>query len=155
VQLGTPDVAFSRAIEFVIEAFLGDGVRVMTGTVEIPSEIMVSRLLRQADWCEKLGSKLYSKLLRETADDVRRLGVCWAVLQGHHSDPRGSALALRFLGAVHRLVLEGKAPQLASCYPSTGGNAGCNELWPRFRSAVSEHTTMLRISFIYPFRRMK
>lgn len=82
-------------------------------------KIIVQRLLKQADWCEKLGSELYSKLLRQTAADVQALGPCWTVLRGHHDDPPGSALALRFLGGVHRLVLQGKAPQLAMYYPST------------------------------------
>ena len=36
-------------------------------------------------------------------------------------DDAGSALALRFMGAVHRLVLEGRAPGLAAHYPSAGG----------------------------------
>ncbi|HKV92135.1 MAG TPA: DUF2332 domain-containing protein [Candidatus Angelobacter sp.] len=116
----------------------------MTGTINTPGEIIARRLLRQAEWCETLGSGLYSQLLRESAADVRGLGVCWRVLQDHHADPPGSALALRFLGAVHRLVLEGKSPQLAACYPSMGGDAGCAELWPRFQRFVDEHETELR-----------
>ncbi len=108
------------------------------------SEIIAQRFLRQAQWCKKLGSRLYSKLLREAAQDVRALGVCWVVLHGHHDDPPGSALALRFLGAVHRLVLEGNAPELAACYPSMGGDADCDDLWPRFHAAVQQHATALR-----------
>jgi hypothetical protein len=46
------------------------------------SEIIAQRLLRQAERCEKLGSRLYSKLLGEAAEDVRALGVCWAILHG-------------------------------------------------------------------------
>jgi hypothetical protein len=95
-----------------------------------PNEIVALRLLRQAEWCEKLGSRLYSTLLREAAEDVRAAGVCCMVLHDHHDDPPDSALALRFLGAVHRLVLQGKAPQLAACYPSAGGDSDCEDLWP-------------------------
>jgi hypothetical protein len=108
------------------------------------SEIIAQRLLRQAEWCEKLGSRLYSTLLCEAAEDVRALGVCWTVLQGHHDDPPGSALALRFLGAVHRLVLGGNARELAACYPSMGGDADRDDLWPRFHAAVEQHATALR-----------
>ncbi len=107
-------------------------------------EIIAQRLLKQAEWCEKLGSRLYSKLLGQAAADVRALGACWAVLHGHHDDPPGSALALRFLGAVHRLVLEGNAPELAACYPSVGGDADCDDLWPRFHAAVRQHARVLR-----------
>ena len=88
-----------------------------------PNEIVARRLLKQAKWCQSLGSRLYSTLLRQPAEDVRAAGVCWAVLHDHHDDSPGSALALRFLGAVHRIVLQGQAPQLAACYPSAGGDS--------------------------------
>ncbi len=110
----------------------------------IRNEIVASRLSKQAEWCEKLGSSLYSRLLRQAAEDVRAEGVCCAVLQDHYSDSPDSALALRFLGAVHRLVLEGKAPHLAACYPSTNGSNNCDNLWPRFRGAVQEYQAELR-----------
>ncbi len=110
-----------------------------------PNEIVARRLLKQAKWCQRLGSRLYSTLLRQAAEDVRAAGVCWAaVLRGHHADPPGSALALRFLGAVHRLVLEGNARELAACYPSMGGHADCDDLWPRFNTAVQQHGAALR-----------
>jgi hypothetical protein len=113
----------------------------MTGA---PNEIVARRLLKQAGWCEKLGSSLYSTLLRQAAQNVRAGGVCCSVLRDHHDDPPDSALALRFLGAVHRLVLQGKAPQLAACYPSAGGDSNCDDLWPRFRGVVQDHEAVLR-----------
>jgi len=109
-----------------------------------PAEIVARRLLKQAEWCEKLGSPLYSTLLCQAAEDVRAAGVCYAVLHDHYDDPPDSALALRFLGAVHRLVLQKQAPRLAACYPSVGGDSGCDELWPAFHSAVREHAALLR-----------
>jgi hypothetical protein len=109
-----------------------------------PNEIIARRLLKQAEWCERLGSSLYSTLLRRAAKDVRAEGVCCAVLHNRHDDPPDSALALRFVGAVHRLVLEGKAPQLAACYPSAGGDSNCDGLWPRFRDVVQHHQGVLR-----------
>jgi len=114
------------------------------------TEIIARRLLKQAKWCAKLRSPLYAKLLYEAATDVRGLGVCWTVLRDHHDDPPGSALALRFLGAVHHLVLEGKAPQLAACYPSMGGDSNCDDLWRRFHAAVHHHATALRDLVDFP-----
>jgi hypothetical protein len=109
-----------------------------------PNEIVARRLLQQAEWCERLGSSLYSTLLGHAAEDVRAAGVCCAVLHDHYDDPSDSALALRFLGAVHRLVLQGKAPQLAACYPSVGGDSNCDDIWPKFRAVVQLHQTVLR-----------
>jgi|ERR1051326_671350 hypothetical protein len=108
-----------------------------------PTEIIAGRLIKQAEWCEQLGSRFYAALLQQAAADVRARGVCFEVLRGHHHDPPDSALALRFLGAVHRLVLRGLAPQLAACYPSAGGDASCEDLWPRFHAAIQQHTGSL------------
>jgi len=64
-------------------------------------------------------------------------------LHDHHDDPPGSALALRFLGAVHRIVLQGQAPQLAACYPSAGGDSDCNDSWPPFHAVVQQQAAVL------------
>ena len=66
------------------------------------------------------------------------------MLEGHEDDPRGSALALRFLGAVHRLVLEGRVPALARHYPSAGGEAGLEGAWAVFRDTLEQHRDVVR-----------
>lgn len=90
----------------------------------------------QAGWCRRLGSPLYGELLDEAAADVERGGPCATILEPHANDPRGSMLALRFMGAVHRLVLEGRVPRLARHYPSTNGKPGRATLWRDFLAAV-------------------
>jgi hypothetical protein len=62
--------------------------------------------------------------------------VVYAVLQGHERDPGPSALALRLMGAVHRLVLRGDAPALARHYPSAGGRPG--DPWPPFLDVLRD-----------------
>ena len=100
----------------------------------------------QSEWCETLGSPLYGRLLHRCADDVRAGGPVGAVLQGHETDPVESALALRFMGAVHRLVLEGRAPELAAFYPSAGGGGDRHEdaTWEAFVATVKSHQRELR-----------
>lgn len=66
----------------------------------------------------------------------------FAVLAGHQDDPGPSALALRLMGAVHRLVLSGRAPELAKHYPSAGGAAG--DAWPAFLGVLHERRDELR-----------
>src|SRR5689334_22961861 len=103
------------------------------------------KLGKLAEWCRKLGSPLYTTLLIQTAEDVEAGGPCWLALQGHESDGEGGfALGLCFLGAVHRLVLEGKAPVLAAYYSSMNGAGRTEEVWPTFRYAVERHLTELR-----------
>jgi hypothetical protein len=64
------------------------------------------------------------------------------VLRGHEDDPAPSALALRLMGAVHRLVLTGDAPELARHYPSAGGEPG--DAWPAFLDVLRERRDDLR-----------
>jgi hypothetical protein len=64
------------------------------------------------------------------------------VLHGHKDDPAPSALALRLLGAVHRIVLRGDAPRLAAHYPSAGGRP--SHAWPPFVEVLRDHRDELR-----------
>jgi hypothetical protein len=113
-------------------------------TMTTPKAAIAAKLRKQAGWCLRLGSPLYADLLEQSAADVLAGGACWEALRGHETDPNGSALSLRFMGAVHRIVLTGRAPELARYYPSTNGrvdNAGC---WPTFRATVERHQDALR-----------
>ncbi len=56
----------------------------------------------------------------------------------HEGDADASALPLRLMGAVHRLVLEGKAPELGKFYPSVGGITNFERAWSALRRLVQE-----------------
>ena len=60
---------------------------------------------------------------------------CW---RGRENDPIGAAVPLRLLGAMHRIVLDGDAPQLARWYPSVGGTwvPGSTDLSSAWADAV-------------------
>lgn len=47
------------------------------------------------------------------------------------------------MGAVHRLVLEGRAPPLAAFRPSVGGTVDLNQLWEVFSGVIGEQTGTL------------
>lgn len=78
----------------------------------------------QARSCDDMGSPLYGELCRVVAADVRSRGVCWSLLEPTAGLPFALAVALRFLGAVHRIALRGDAPTLAAFFPSCGGVSG-------------------------------
>ena len=89
--------------------------------------------------CAQIGSPVYAGVLAGVREDVAAGGVCDAILAPHAGpDAWSSALALRFLGAVHRLVLAGAAPALAAHYPSAGGTPGPT-LVADFLATVAEH----------------
>jgi hypothetical protein len=104
---------------------------------------IAASLRRQAEWCRRLGSSLYAFLLEHTAADVEARGPCWDVLHDLNIS-EGSAPGLRFMGAVHRIVLSGLAPELALYYPSMGGTPATTTCWDVFRITVATQTELLR-----------
>ena len=103
---------------------------------------MVEHLRRQVEHCAALGSPLYSSLLTSIADDAAAGGPAREVLRGHESDPGPSALGLRLMGAVHRLVLDRRAPELALTYPSVGGTG--DAAWPALRALLVDEREAIR-----------
>jgi hypothetical protein len=95
--------------------------------------------------CRRGGSPLYAALLERAARDVEAGGPAWEALRGRERDPLGSAVALRFMAAAHRLALEGRAPALAAVLPTAGGEAApASRVWPALRDALREHLPEVR-----------
>src|SRR4051812_34271221 len=86
----------------------------------IVTQTVPEHLRWQAESCAQLGSPLYAHLLARAADDVEAGGPIARVI-GERQATNASALGLRLMGSVHRLVLQGEAPDLAGTYPSAGG----------------------------------
>ena len=86
---------------------------------------LVRALTEQAQACAAMGSPMYADLLGRMvtalAGDDDAGAALRVVLAGHEDDPGPSALGLRLLGSVHRMVLERRAGALAAYYPSVGG----------------------------------
>jgi len=111
----------------------------VTGPATAP---LAERLRSQAAQCRTAGSHLTGDLLDGAADDLAAGGPTADLLNPLADDPPGSVPALRFAGAMHRLVLERRAPRLAVHYPSVGGSLG--DLWPAARQVVAEQLAELR-----------
>jgi hypothetical protein len=109
----------------------------------------IEELLRfQSVACGALGSSLYEDLLSHAAADFEAGGPTRAILAGHEDDPGGSALVLRMMGAVHRLVLEGSAPELAERYRAGDGDSELT--WAAFRAVLEAGAEVLRSSIERP-----
>jgi hypothetical protein len=88
-----------------------------------------------------LGSHLYAGLLERIAEDVEAGGPLWRVFEPFADWPSSSAFMLRVMGAVHRLVLTGDAPQLAPHF-APGGQASA--AWPLLVALVEERGDEVR-----------
>jgi len=112
----------------------------------MPSRERAAFLLRdQAAYCAAMGSPLYAHLLERAAADAEAGGAVQALLEPFDApNLRADALALRLMAAVHRLVLTGAAPRLATHYPTAGGSAGTQGAWDGFRDVVAEQAERLQ-----------
>ena len=103
--------------------------------------LTVAEVFREnADHPAERGSPLMQALLLGAADDWDAGGITRAALQPYEGDPPGSALPLRFAAALHRLVLTGRAPELAEHYPTVGGVADSRLAWPAARRVIERET---------------
>lgn len=107
--------------------------------VDVPAYLRL-----QAEYCRRLGSAFYEVLLSRAGEDAERDGPLGGVFAGYAYEPVASAMALRLMGAVHRAVLEGRAPALAAHYPSVGGDGDGVRAWPVFRTFVADNMASLR-----------
>ncbi|HEX8002014.1 MAG TPA: DUF2332 domain-containing protein [Mycobacteriales bacterium] len=81
-------------------------------------------------------SHMYRDLMGRLAEDIESGGPAWSLMRDHGGPP-GSVPALRLLGAVHRLVLGGRVPELARWYPSAGGAYEPEPAWVAFREVLA------------------
>ena len=93
----------------------------------------------QARVCEMLGAPLYASMLDAATGQVERGRTLWSVLEPFAGEPKSYGLPLKLMGAVHRLVLEGRAPELAPFYPSVGGSPDLEAAPLAFEAVIERH----------------
>lgn len=90
------------------------------------------------------GSPLTHALLNAAADDLDAGGVTTRAMAGSERDRPGTVPGLRFAAALHHLVLDGRAPELAKHYPSVGGQPHLAALWADAEATLKEHEAEVR-----------
>jgi hypothetical protein len=84
-------------------------------------------------------------LMRGAADDIESGGHLAELIDGVPLPP-GQAPALRVLASLHRLVLCGRAPELAPYYPTVGGARSPAGAWDAARETLRANAAEVRIS---------
>lgn len=105
---------------------------------------VLAELFLDASRACRVHSPLTHTLLVSAADDLARGGVTARVMAGTERDRHGTVPGLRFAGALHRLVLQNRAPTLAKHYPTVGGKPDLDTLWDDALPVLHEHTDELR-----------
>jgi hypothetical protein len=98
----------------------------------------------QSDAAATNGSRIYSELLARAAEDIEAGGPVARLVEGWEGHPILDALALRVMGAVHALVLAGRAPALAAYYPSAGGVYEREKAWKALRDLIDARAGEIR-----------
>ena len=93
---------------------------------------------------------LYGYASRGMAEDWEAGGPTRMVCRGYEDAPRRSVINLRLLAGVFRLVLTGRAPDLAPFYPCLGGTAPAEQAWPVMREVIGKHVDELHSALAVP-----
>lgn len=87
----------------------------------------------QAAVCGRMGSPFSEAILNSAARDIEDGGVTRRILarwtEATVRDLIADAVALRLLGAIHDLALNGTDAQLVAAYPSTGSTGDPDSAW--------------------------
>lgn len=108
------------------------------------NESIRSSFVHQIEWCDKLGSPLYAEILTIALHDLDDGGPVSLVVSDFEGDAVPDALALRFMGGLHRLVLSGAAPLLARHFPTVGGTPDAPDLGEDVLVTVAANVPTLR-----------
>jgi hypothetical protein len=84
-------------------------------------------------------SPFYAALMELMAGDVEAGGPTWELLRPYAAEPSTEYYPLRALAGVHRMVLDGSAPELRDRYPSVGGDGDARAAWSAIRDALASH----------------
>jgi hypothetical protein len=105
-------------------------------------EDTAERLRFQAQGCGYLGSTLYAELLDRAADNALTGGPVADVMESIADLPADAAPALRLMGAVHRLVLQGDVPAELAGEFRPGGSG--ERAWPAFLELIGARADEVR-----------
>ena len=94
--------------------------------------------------CRGLGADVSAAILDRARRDLELGGLVASLLADLDFDPVLGNLPLRLLSAVHRLVLEGRAPELEVHFPTMGGTPDLDAVGDLFLELAATHKDALR-----------
>lgn len=93
---------------------------------------------------------LYGYAMRAMADDWEAGGAVRSVCAGYEQAPEGAVIQLRLLAGVFRIVLSGRASQLARFYLCLGGVDPAENAWSSLQEVIGAHVAELHEALEMP-----
>jgi len=106
--------------------------------------LILQALRKQGETCGAMRSRIYSDLLARCAEDFAAGGIVAKLLASWSGHPVLDNIPLRLLGAAHFLALRGDAPELAACFPSTGGRYDAARAWAALRETFERQSARMQ-----------
>jgi hypothetical protein len=97
----------------------------------------------QATYCDEHGSPFTARLLRGLTQAIQENEPALQPVASWTGEPLTDVLALRVAGALHALVLDGRAPELARCYPGGDRDGDASALRHAAVAALASHPDVL------------
>lgn len=98
---------------------------------------------QQAMYCDAHGSPFTARLLRGLAQAMMAREPALDTVASWQGEPTADALPLRVAGALHALVLDGRVPELARCYPGGANDHSDAALQELSIAALRAHPDVL------------
>lgn len=124
--------------------FPGEGM----STVELNPMVETCRF--QAGWYRYFGSAFYGFLMERCAVACEQHGPIRELFASIQDYSRRGGYPVQLLAGVHRLVLQGKAAELARFYPSAGGAVDFAPAWTAFEETVRRNLEWLSQFVLQP-----
>jgi hypothetical protein len=105
---------------------------------------LLEHLTAQSASCRRDGSPLCAMLLEAAAVDLEADRVVARLFADWEGHPMLDASSMRLLGALHGLVLAGRAPELARHYPTVGGAPDAGRLARDLFETLEAHQAEIR-----------
>ena len=110
----------------------------------------------QSGYCVELGAPTWAAVIDAVVDKLgsEELAASSRLLVGDEGSVLGTMVWLRYLGAIHRLVLDDPSCGPARYFRTTGGDAEPDAAVPVVLRFVAEHEVEIRRSVVTPPKRM-
>jgi hypothetical protein len=104
----------------------------------------------QAEWCRALGAPTWAAVIAAVLERLDSGAAAARLLRDDVADAHGSAVWLRLLGAVHRLVLDDPAVPLGRYFATAGGRPDPSRVGAVFLDFVDARSDAVAIEFARP-----
>jgi hypothetical protein len=109
----------------------------------MPKQALIDAVKFQQQSCKNIGSPFYCNLLACALNEPALELPFWDALDKFEGNPMSTLSTLRILGALHDLVLSGKAESLAATFPQDDCPGDAAKAWHELNAVIAKHRAFI------------